>query len=76
MTSARRLCAARDGGAATPSSPSCGGAPRNGARRTAHGVVWGAFPNCGQNCAATERVYVEAAIAEPFKAMMAGGPPP
>ncbi len=36
--------------------------------RTAHGVVWGAFSNCGQNCAAIERVYVEAAIADAFLA--------
>lgn len=32
--------------------------------RTANGLVWGAFTNAGQNCAAIERVYVEAAIAE------------
>jgi acyl-CoA reductase-like NAD-dependent aldehyde dehydrogenase len=25
--------------------------------RTAHGLAWGAFANCGQNCAAVERVY-------------------
>jgi acyl-CoA reductase-like NAD-dependent aldehyde dehydrogenase len=36
--------------------------------RTAHGVVWGAFTNCGQNCASIERVYVEEAIAEAFTA--------
>lgn len=30
------------------------------------GAVWGAFTNAGQCCAAVERVYVHAAIAEPF----------
>lgn len=34
--------------------------------RTANGLVWGAFTNAGQNCAAIERVYVERAIAEPL----------
>lgn len=34
--------------------------------RTAHGVVWGAFTNAGQNCASIERVYVERPIAEAF----------
>jgi acyl-CoA reductase-like NAD-dependent aldehyde dehydrogenase len=32
--------------------------------RTANGLVWGAFTNAGQNCAAIERVYVEAGVAE------------
>ena len=32
--------------------------------RTANGLVWGAFTNAGQNCAAIERVYVVEAIAE------------
>ncbi|MCC6525612.1 MAG: aldehyde dehydrogenase family protein [Polyangiaceae bacterium] len=30
--------------------------------RTANGIVWGAFTNAGQNCAAIERVYVVEAI--------------
>jgi acyl-CoA reductase-like NAD-dependent aldehyde dehydrogenase len=34
--------------------------------RTAHGVVWGAFNNAGQNCAAIERVYVVEEIADKF----------
>lgn len=34
--------------------------------RAAQGVVWGAFTNAGQNCAAIERVYVHHEIAEPF----------
>ncbi|HHH28273.1 MAG TPA: aldehyde dehydrogenase family protein [Polyangiaceae bacterium] len=34
--------------------------------RAAQGVVWGAFTNAGQNCAAVERVYVHEAIAERF----------
>jgi len=34
--------------------------------RAAQGVVWGAFTNAGQNCAAIERVYVQESIAEPF----------
>ncbi len=34
--------------------------------RAAHGVVWGAFTNAGQNCASIERVYVEQAIADRF----------
>jgi acyl-CoA reductase-like NAD-dependent aldehyde dehydrogenase len=32
--------------------------------RTARGLVWGAFTNAGQNCAAIERAYVERAIAD------------
>jgi acyl-CoA reductase-like NAD-dependent aldehyde dehydrogenase len=36
--------------------------------RTARGVVWGALTNAGQNCAAIERVYVEASIADAFLA--------
>lgn len=32
--------------------------------RTARGLVWGAFTNAGQNCAAIERVYVEQPIAD------------
>ena len=31
--------------------------------RAAHGIVWGALMNAGQNCAAVERVYVEESIA-------------
>lgn len=34
--------------------------------RAANGIVWGAFTNAGQNCAAIERVYVERAIADAF----------
>lgn len=34
--------------------------------RAANGVVWGAFANAGQNCAAVERVYVVEKVAEPF----------
>jgi acyl-CoA reductase-like NAD-dependent aldehyde dehydrogenase len=30
--------------------------------RTAHGLAWGAFANCGQNCAAVERVYATPGI--------------
>ncbi len=31
--------------------------------RTANGIVWGAFTNAGQNCAAVERVYIEKSVA-------------
>lgn len=34
--------------------------------RAARGVVWGALANCGQNCGAVERVYVEERIASRF----------
>ena len=34
--------------------------------RAANGIVWGAFTNAGQNCAAIERVYVESTIADKF----------
>lgn len=34
--------------------------------RAANGVVWAAFANAGQNCAAVERVYVVDKVAEPF----------
>ena len=34
--------------------------------RAAQGVVWGAFTNAGQNCAAVERVYVHETIADAF----------
>jgi succinate-semialdehyde dehydrogenase/glutarate-semialdehyde dehydrogenase len=34
--------------------------------RTARGVVWGAFVNCGQTCASVERCYVEASISARF----------
>ncbi|RME70449.1 MAG: aldehyde dehydrogenase family protein [Planctomycetota bacterium] len=34
--------------------------------RTARGIVWAAFFNGGQNCAAIERVYVERAVARPL----------
>jgi acyl-CoA reductase-like NAD-dependent aldehyde dehydrogenase len=50
--------------------------------RTVEGVVWGAFANAGQNCAAIERVYVVASVAEAFvdrvvtrtRALRVGGP--
>jgi acyl-CoA reductase-like NAD-dependent aldehyde dehydrogenase len=32
--------------------------------RTANGIVWGAFTNAGQNCAAVERVYIERSVAD------------
>lgn len=35
--------------------------------RAARGVAWGALTNAGQNCAAIERVYVEAPIFDAFK---------
>jgi acyl-CoA reductase-like NAD-dependent aldehyde dehydrogenase len=31
--------------------------------RAAHGIVWGALTNAGQNCASVERVYVEESVA-------------
>jgi acyl-CoA reductase-like NAD-dependent aldehyde dehydrogenase len=34
--------------------------------RAANGIVWGAFANAGQNCAAVERVYVLEKVAQPF----------
>jgi len=34
--------------------------------RAARGVVWGALSNCGQNCGAVERVYVEERVASKF----------
>ncbi len=34
--------------------------------RSAHGIVWGAFNNAGQNCASVERVYVVQSVAKPF----------
>lgn len=34
--------------------------------RAARGVVWGALANCGQNCGAVERVYVEERVASAF----------
>jgi acyl-CoA reductase-like NAD-dependent aldehyde dehydrogenase len=34
--------------------------------RAAQGIVWGAFTNAGQNCAAVERVFVEKGIADAF----------
>jgi len=34
--------------------------------RAARGVVWGALANCGQNCGAVERVYVEERVASRF----------
>lgn len=38
--------------------------------RAAQGIAWAAFANCGQTCAAVERVYVERAVAEPFLARL------
>lgn len=34
--------------------------------RAARGIVWGALANCGQNCGAVERVYVEERVASRF----------
>lgn len=34
--------------------------------KAACGIVWGAFTNAGQTCAAVERVYVDRKIAQPF----------
>lgn len=34
--------------------------------RSARGAVWGAFVNCGQVCAAVERVYVHKSVADAF----------
>ncbi len=34
--------------------------------RAARGIVWGALANCGQNCGAVERVYVEQSVAARF----------
>jgi acyl-CoA reductase-like NAD-dependent aldehyde dehydrogenase len=39
--------------------------------RSARGIAWGAFHNSGQNCAAIERVYVEADIYDEFLARLA-----
>jgi len=33
---------------------------------TSSGIVWGGFNNCGQNCNAIERVYVQEEIWDPF----------
>jgi acyl-CoA reductase-like NAD-dependent aldehyde dehydrogenase len=32
--------------------------------RTSNGIVWGAFTNAGQNCAAVERVYIDKNVAD------------
>jgi succinate-semialdehyde dehydrogenase/glutarate-semialdehyde dehydrogenase len=37
----------------------------------ARGVVWGRFVNAGQTCTAPKRVYVDAAVYEPFVAAVA-----
>ena len=37
---------------------------------TASGVLWGAFLNCGQTCAAIERVYVVGTIADEFERVL------
>lgn len=50
--------------------------------RAADGIVWGAFANAGQNCAAVERVYVVESVASAFtekviertKELKLGGP--
>jgi acyl-CoA reductase-like NAD-dependent aldehyde dehydrogenase len=34
--------------------------------RAVEGALWGAFLNCGQTCAAVERVYVQGRLYEPF----------
>src|SRR5206468_10146990 len=34
--------------------------------RAVSGALWGAFLNCGQTCAAVERIYVQSALYEPF----------
>jgi len=34
--------------------------------RAARGIAWGALANCGQNCGAIERVYVDERVAAPF----------
>ncbi len=39
--------------------------------RTARGILWGAFGNAGQNCAAIERVYATAAVAGPLRKRLA-----
>lgn len=38
--------------------------------RTADGVIWAAFANAGQNCAAIERCYVDARVAAPFAELL------
>jgi acyl-CoA reductase-like NAD-dependent aldehyde dehydrogenase len=38
--------------------------------RSASGIAWGAFTNAGQNCAAIERVYVHASVADAFLAKL------
>ncbi len=35
-------------------------------RRTVSGALWASFLNCGQVCSGVERIYVEAALFEPF----------
>jgi acyl-CoA reductase-like NAD-dependent aldehyde dehydrogenase len=39
--------------------------------RTARGILWGAFANAGQNCAAIERVYATPKVAGPLKKRLA-----
>jgi acyl-CoA reductase-like NAD-dependent aldehyde dehydrogenase len=39
--------------------------------RTARGILWGAFANAGQNCAAIERVYATPKVAKPLKKRLA-----
>jgi acyl-CoA reductase-like NAD-dependent aldehyde dehydrogenase len=38
--------------------------------RAANGIVWGAFANAGQNCAAVERCYVVREVADRFLALL------
>lgn len=40
--------------------------------RTANGVLWGAFTNCGQSCTSIERLYVHHAIYEEFVKFLSG----
>lgn len=35
--------------------------------RTVAGLVWGAFNNCGQNCASVERIYIHESIYDQFE---------
>jgi acyl-CoA reductase-like NAD-dependent aldehyde dehydrogenase len=39
--------------------------------RTARGIAWAAMANAGQTCASVERVYVESAVSERFKKLLA-----
>jgi succinate-semialdehyde dehydrogenase/glutarate-semialdehyde dehydrogenase len=39
-------------------------------RRAASGAVWAGLQNCGQSCAAVERIYVHEKVYEPFLAQL------